>query len=98
ETGWSAVMSALPPIATLIAFFGMSALGQKRTCAASKRCPFLSTARTTQCYALAGRNGAITGGIHESRYSFACVHHFCGIAGRGRQGGGRTSAVGLSGE
>ena len=24
-------MSALPPIATLIAFFGMSALGQKRT-------------------------------------------------------------------
>jgi len=25
------VMSALPPIATSIAFFGMSALGQKRT-------------------------------------------------------------------
>jgi hypothetical protein len=24
-------MSALPPIATLIAYFGMSALGQKRT-------------------------------------------------------------------
>jgi|GEM_PF-1320749 hypothetical protein len=30
------VMSALPPIATLIAFFVMSALGQKRTCALHK--------------------------------------------------------------
>ena len=28
------------------------------------------------------------GGIHENRYSFPCVHHFCGIAGRGRHGGG----------
>src|SRR5262245_35056031 len=58
----------------------------------------LSTARTAQCYALAGRKCAFTGGIHESHYSVSCVHHFCGIAGRGRQGGGRPTAVGLSGE
>src|SRR5262245_60966189 len=32
-------MSALPPIATSIAFFGMSALGQKQTCAAHGSCP-----------------------------------------------------------
>src|SRR5262245_3640675 len=32
-------MSALPPIATSIAFFGMSALGQKRTWSRSGRAP-----------------------------------------------------------
>src|SRR5262249_46375880 len=65
-------MSALPPIATAKADIGKPSCPlypQKRTCAVhqlmsalgqKQRCPFLSTARTAQCYALAGRNGAIT--------------------------------------
>ena len=51
-------MSALPPIATLIACFGMSALGQKRTLSDFARCPQV---RSSNSGRLRGAAAAVAG-------------------------------------